>query len=196
VRSALKPTGKDMRSLLLVFLLLLGFSLSVLIRLIVGGIGAAHSPWGGLLFASCLFAMAFVLKTIICFSKKSLSIGLCGALVLLIPPLIYRLASSKSHTPEGNYVSWAVVVSVVALAEEYFLRGALYDAVKQWKGDRIAILIGAIAFAALHVPLYGIQIIPLDFTVGIWLGSLRYISDSPTAPAVSHLVADLVAWWC
>jgi membrane protease YdiL (CAAX protease family) len=39
---------------------------------------------------------------------------------------------------------------MVAIAEECFVRGALFDAVQQVRGDTAAVLIGAIAFAALR----------------------------------------------
>jgi membrane protease YdiL (CAAX protease family) len=182
-------------SLVYVLLLSFGFGLSVLLRLLIGGAGAARSPWAGIVFAFCLISIGYMAKTNLRLSKKSLVIGIVGAAVLLIPPLTHRLFSGNSHTPQGNYIIWASVVVLVAFAEEYFLRGTLYEAAQKWRGDWVAILIGAIAFAALHIPLYGLHIIPLDFIVGMWLGVLRYISRTPFAPGVTHVVADLLGWW-
>ena len=72
----------------------------------------------------------------------------------------------------GFTVVVALVVAVVATAEEVFLRGALYDAVRNALDDRAAIVVGAVAFAALHVPLYGWRVVPLDLAVGLVVGLL------------------------
>ena len=98
------------------------------------------------------------------------------------------------HTGSG-FASWAVVVAVVATAEEVFLRGALYDAVRAAADERAAIVVGAVAFAALHVPLYGWHVVPLDLVVGLVLGELRRVSGTPAAPAVAHVTADLAGWF-
>jgi membrane protease YdiL (CAAX protease family) len=88
-----------------------------------------------------------------------------------------------------------VVVSFVALAEELFLRGTLYDAVRARAGDDAAIGVAAVVFALLHVPLYGWHVVPLDLAVGVLLGELRRVSGTPAAPAVTHVGADLAAWF-
>jgi membrane protease YdiL (CAAX protease family) len=84
---------------------------------------------------------------------------------------------------------------VVAVAEEVFLRGALYDAIARVTGPTAAIVVTAGAFAALHVPLYGWQVVPLDLAVGVLLGELRRRSQTPLAPAITHVGADLAAWF-
>ena len=53
----------------------------------------------------------------------------------------------------------------------------------------------AIAFAALHVPLYGWHAVPLDFAVGLVLGATRLLAGTWTAPAIAHVGADLAGWW-
>ena len=83
----------------------------------------------------------------------------------------------------------------VATAEEAFLRGALYDAVARARGVDAAVVVGALAFAALHVPLYGWHAVPLDLAVGLALGALRVVTGTWTAPALAHAGADLVGWW-
>jgi hypothetical protein len=37
--------------------------------------------------------------------------------------------------------------------------------------------------------------VPLDIAVGVWLGTLRAISGTVTAPALAHSLADLAGWW-
>jgi membrane protease YdiL (CAAX protease family) len=125
-----------------------------------------------------------------------------GAAVLCAPPLLLH-AGSGHPPPAGPYLPWAAVVTVVAIAEESFLRGALFDAIQarySGPGDRpagttIALAITSLCFAALHVPLYGWQTLPLNLAVGLWLGALRQAAGGWTAPAITHVLADLAGWW-
>jgi len=52
-----------------------------------------------------------------------------------------------------------------------------------------------LAFALLHVPLYGWSVFLLDVAVGFALGTLRAITGTVLAPSVAHTVADLAGWW-
>jgi membrane protease YdiL (CAAX protease family) len=174
-------------------LLLAGFGLAVGIRLLIGGPGPARSPVAGLVFAALLTALAVAARTRVPVTLPALGWGLAGAVLLSAPVALLRLGSPL-HVTSG-FASWAVVVTVVAAAEEVFLRGALYDAVRRAADDRLAIVVGAIAFAALHVPLYGWHVLPLDLVVGLVLGELRWLSGTPAAPAVTHVGADLAAWF-
>lgn len=88
-----------------------------------------------------------------------------------------------------------LVVTVVATAEEMFLRGTLYDAVSELAGGTWAIGVGAVAFALLHVPLYGWHVLPLDLAVGVVLGMLRVSTGTVAAPAVAHIIADYAGWF-
>ena len=94
-----------------------------------------------------------------------------------------------------SYAGWAVATAFVAGAEEAFLRGALFDAVQRWRQRGRAVVVAAIAFAALHVPLYGWHAVPLDLAVGLVLGATRLVAGTWTAPAIAHIGADLGGWW-
>ena len=96
---------------------------------------------------------------------------------------------------ESGFARWAAVVSFVAVAEELFLRGALYDAVADRAGETAAIVVAAVAFALLHVPLYGPEVLALDVVVGLIFGELRRRTGTPAAPAVAHVAADLASWF-
>lgn len=87
------------------------------------------------------------------------------------------------------------MVAVVAIAEEGFLRGALWDSLMDWLGPSRTVWVTSACFALLHLPLYGLRALPLDLGVGIILGGLRAATRSPTAPAAAHVTADLLAWW-
>ena len=173
-------------------LLVTGFAIAVGLRVAVGGVGVATSPVAGLVFAVLLAALAFAAGTRMPVSRSAIALGLAGAAVLCLPVLL-------SWTPRvvgtAGFATWAAVVTVVAVAEEAFLRGALYDAVDRAVGADAAIAVGAVAFALLHVPLYGWYVVPLDLAVGVLLGELRRVSGTPTAPAVTHVGADLAAWF-
>ena len=97
--------------------------------------------------------------------------------------------------PDVAFVPWALVTILVASAEEAVLRGVLFDRVARAGGAPLAIGVTTVAFALLHVPLYGWHVVPLDLAVGLGLGGLRVATRSFAAPAVAHAVADLATWW-
>jgi membrane protease YdiL (CAAX protease family) len=175
--------------------LLAAFTAAVGLRVAIGGTGGAASAPAGLAFAAALAVLTAVAGTTTRLSWRTAGMGLAGAVVLCVPAVLTRLAADQSHRPGGSFLTWAVVVAVVATAEEAFLRGALFDAIDSWRGPVPAIAIGAVCFAALHVPLYGWHSVPLDTAAGLWLGALRRGGGSWTAPAITHIAADLAAWW-
>jgi membrane protease YdiL (CAAX protease family) len=146
-----------------------------------------------LLFAALLLAMAVAARTAVPLPPSALGWGVLGVVVLCLPVALLRLGQPL-HDGVG-FGGWAAVVAVVAAAEEVFLRGTLYDAVRAAVDERAAIVVGAIAFAALHVPLYGWHVVPLDLVVGLVLGELRRVSGTPAAPVLTHVGADLAAWF-
>jgi membrane protease YdiL (CAAX protease family) len=174
-------------------LLLAGFAVAVAARLAVGGPGPARSPGAGLLFALLLLGMSAAAGTRVAVTARAVGLGLAGGALLCAPVAVLR-AGHSFHDARG-FASWALVVAVVATAEEVFLRGTLYDAVRAASGERAAICVGAAAFAALHVPLYGWVALPLDLAVGVWLGGLRLQTRGAGAPAIAHALADLASWW-
>ncbi|MEO8273254.1 MAG: CPBP family intramembrane glutamic endopeptidase, partial [Chloroflexota bacterium] len=97
--------------------------------------------------------------------------------------------------PAAPFLPWAVITIVVASAEEALLRGRLFTAVQRAGGITAAVLVTALAFALMHVPLYGWTVVPLDLAVGIALGGLRLATRGVVAPAAAHAVADLATWW-
>ncbi len=179
---------------LAVLALLIGFTASVLVRVAIGGRAVAGSATAGLVFAGCLVVLSLTVRPSAAVSRRALLLGLGGAAVLCLPSVVGH-AVHPGVRPGGSYVHWALVVTVVAVAEEAFLRGALYSLVRDWRGDTVALLVTAVAFAALHLPLYGWGSVPLDLAVGLVLGVLREQTGGWAAPAVCHVAADLAAWW-
>jgi len=178
-----------------VALLLLGFAVALGLRVVVGGDDVARSQRAGLLFAAALLVLAAAARTRLNPSRRALLTGLAGVLLVCAPVAIESALTVRPLRGSEGFVLWAVVVLVVAGAEELFLRGALYDAADQTWGVGVAVGLGAVVFALLHVPLYGWHVLPLDLAVGIVLGGLRQGTGSVTAPLVTHVGADWVGWF-
>jgi len=184
------------RTALLPAVLVLGFGAALILRLLIGGFSVASSQPAALVFAGCLIAITLAARAKIGLSQRSIGIGILGGLFLCLPAALIHFENGHLSLPRSSgYLSWAVVATTVALAEEAFFRGVLFDALNKWRGEKPAIILPALAFAALHVPLYGWHSAPLDLAVGVWLGVLRLVSGSFVAPGVAHVIADLVGWW-
>jgi membrane protease YdiL (CAAX protease family) len=103
------------------------------------------------------------------------------------------LCARAIGTAHPGPIWWpAVAVSVVAaVAEEAFFRRLVYGALAPF-GPAVAILGAAALFAAVHVPVYGAGVLLIDVAAGIVLGWQRWASGGWSAPAVTHIVANLV----
>ncbi|HEX6538283.1 MAG TPA: CPBP family intramembrane glutamic endopeptidase [Candidatus Dormibacteraeota bacterium] len=127
---------------------------------------------------------------------RAVSLGAGGALLLVALWL-----SSVPHVPVdaarhlGTLLLWTPVVALVATGEEVMLRGALFTTLEEGAGPASALAVTSVAFALLHVPLYGWAALPLDLAAGVLLGGLRLLTGGVTAPAVAHVAADLAAGW-
>lgn len=169
------------------------FAAAVVIRIAMAGPARAASMSAGLVFAGLLVLLVAGRRPHTRVSPGVLAIGLAGAAALVVPALLaHGLADQQ---PGGSYLRWSAAVVAVAGAEEAFLRGALFDALNRWRGRDVAVVGAAVAFALLHVPLYGWRAVPVDFAVGLVLGALRLLTGTWVAPAVAHIGADLAGWW-
>ena len=129
-------------------------------------------------------------------NARGLVIGMAGGLLLvLLPRLLHPAVAAPIGMRPEPFVAWVLVTGVVAVAEEALLRGALLDAVREAAGLPAAVLLTSVAFALIHVPLYGWSVVPVYLAAGVWLAGLRLASGGIGAPAVAHLLADLAGWW-
>jgi membrane protease YdiL (CAAX protease family) len=131
---------------------------------------------------------------------RSIAIGIAVGLGLALITLAASAAAGLGAgtllgRPQVPFVAWAAITIVVATAEEALLRGRLFDAVRRAGGLAPAILVTTVAFALMHVPMYGWHVVPLDLAVGLALGGLRLATGGIAAPAAAHAVADLATWW-
>jgi membrane protease YdiL (CAAX protease family) len=175
-------------------LTLAALGLAVAVRVVIAGGDGARSVPAGVVFGLVLLALAAVAG----FARPSWrwpawGWGVGGGVVVCLVPLWHRLHQTGSGG--GAFTLWAAVVTLVAVAEELLLRGALFEALTRWRGENTAIAVSAAAFALLHVPVYGWHVLPLDLAVGVALGVLRVVAGTVTAPAITHVVADLAGWW-
>lgn len=173
--------------------LLVGFGVAVELRVLIGDGGVAQSATAGMAFGGCLLALSVAARVHVPITPRAVGWGVLGAVVLSVPVIVGH--GTRPFHGAAGFCGWALVVTFVAAAEEVFLRGALYEALTTAAGPTIAITVGAIAFALLHIPLYGWHVIPLDLVVGALLGELRRIAGTPAAPAATHVLADLAAWF-
>ncbi|HXA28731.1 MAG TPA: CPBP family glutamic-type intramembrane protease [Candidatus Angelobacter sp.] len=179
-------------------LLLTGLAAAVALRAGVASGSGARSPAAGLTFGVALLGLALAAGWRP--GRPSLRValvGAAGAAVLLGVPLVLHLRALplQAGSPAAGFAMWAAVVTVVACAEEALLRGALMNELLRRMRPEAAVAVAALAFAALHVPLYGWVAAPLDLAVGVWLGGLRLQTRGAGAPAVAHTLADLASWW-
>ena len=123
-------------------------------------------------------------------------IGLGGGAMLLLLP---RLLHSGPFIPIGirpsPFAVWVAVTALVGIAEEVVFRGSLLDLLAERAGLPGAVTLSSLAFALVHVPLYGWGVVPLDAAVGVWFAGLRLAAGSVAAPAAAHVLADLATWW-
>lgn len=85
----------------------------------------------------------------------------------------------------------AIANVVAAIAEEAFFRRLAFGVLSRW-GVVVATMGTAVAFAAIHVPVYGPGVVPIDLAAGLLLGWQRWATGGWSAPAVTHVVANLL----
>lgn len=165
------------------------------LRLASSGPDGAGSLGGGFVFAAALAAVCACFGTRMPAPRqRDVALGLAGAGLLCLPPLLIRLGRTGAVLPTDQFARWAPAVIAVAVLEEMVLRGCLFDTLAAWRGQRIALVVSTGVFAVLHGPLYGWGAMPLDLAAGILLGLLRIESGGWVAPAITHVLADLAGW--
>lgn len=83
--------------------------------------------------------------------------------------------------------------AVAAVAEEALFRRAAYAWLARW-GPAVAVGVTAVAFAAIHLPAYGIAAVPVDLGAGLLFGWQRWVTGGWSAPAATHVAANLLSF--
>jgi membrane protease YdiL (CAAX protease family) len=78
-----------------------------------------------------------------------------------------------------------------AVAEEAFFRRLAYGALLRW-GVPAAIAGSAFTFAIVHVVVWGWRAFPVDLAAGVLLAWQRWVTGSWTAPAITHVAANVL----
>jgi hypothetical protein len=91
------------------------------------------------------------------------------------------------------FVAWALPLSILAaVGEEALFRRVAYGWLAGW-GVPVAVLGSAALFAAIHVPLYGVAVLPVDLGAGLLLSWQRWATSTWTVPAATHAAANALA---
>jgi membrane protease YdiL (CAAX protease family) len=112
--------------------------------------------------------------------------------VMLLAPVVTGPLSARGLVA---FWPWAAMAAAIATLEETSIRGVLYRRWAEEGGTVAAIVAGAIVFALIHLPRYGLGAMPLDAAVGLALGGLRALTGRVLPCAVAHTVADWGAWF-
>lgn len=174
-----------------------GLTISVAVRVALNGAGAGTAFFAGMVFGAVLIGLAVAAGQPIGRPRLvGVAGGFAGGIVLVLLPVVARPGPSLplGIHPEP-FALWVAVTLIVAVGEEAVLRGTLFDAISSAAGLPMAIALTSVAFALLHVPLYGWHVVPLDVAVGVWLAGLRLVSRGIAAPAIAHVIADVATWW-
>jgi membrane protease YdiL (CAAX protease family) len=178
-------------------LLLAFLGTACVVRAAINGSSTESAFVGGLLFGLALAAGCVIASPAMTFAPpkpRQVVPGITtGALLVAVPLVLQPLRVSAFH-PEP-FPIWVAITCLVACAEEGFIRGQLLNTSTQAFGVVPAVIVTSIAFALMHVPLYGWQVFPVDLAAGVFLAGLRLSSGSVVAPAIAHTIADLATWW-
>jgi membrane protease YdiL (CAAX protease family) len=120
-----------------------------------------------------------------------------GLVAMLVAARLPGLLGLRPHGVERlafRVAPAAVAASVVAaVAEEMFFRRLVYGWLAASCGAAVAICGSAVAFAAIHVPVYGFAVLPIDTAAGLLLGWQRWMTGGWSASGLTHVAANLIA---
>ena len=124
----------------------------------------------------------------------AVAIGLVAMLIAGRLPGLLGMAPHGAGRILVRAAPAAVAASVVAaVAEEIFFRRLVYGWLASSWGAAVAICGSALAFAAIHVPVYGFAVLPIDTAAGLLLGWQRWITGGWSASGLTHVAANLIA---
>ena len=83
--------------------------------------------------------------------------------------------------------------ALAAVAEEAFFRRHLYSLLEASWGPTVALVGTAVAFAVVHVTVWGWWVLPLDLAAGLILSWQRAATGRWSVPAATHVLANTLA---
>jgi membrane protease YdiL (CAAX protease family) len=106
---------------------------------------------------------------------------------------VAAVAVAIQPVPAGPAGTAAVLLTLAAaVAEEALFRQALYRWLAARGGAVLAVAGGALLFALVHVPFYGMAAFPVDLGAGLLFGWQRWSSGRWSVPAATHAAANLL----
>jgi membrane protease YdiL (CAAX protease family) len=125
---------------------------------------------------------------------SAVALGLAAMLLAARLPGLLGLRPHGAGRIVFRVAPAAVAASVVAaVAEEMFFRRLVYGWLAASWGAAVAICGSAVAFAAIHVPVYGFAVLPIDTAAGLLLGWQRWMTGGWSASGLTHVAANLIA---
>ncbi|HJT38262.1 MAG TPA: CPBP family intramembrane glutamic endopeptidase [Actinomycetota bacterium] len=107
----------------------------------------------------------------------------------IVAVVAVRLISPPIHV---SYVSGAFAANILAaIAEEAFFRRYVYGWIAS-RSETLAVVVAATLFALIHIPIYGVRVLPIDLAAGLLLGWQRRESGTWLSPALTHVVANII----
>ena len=105
--------------------------------------------------------------------------------------VVGRLLLAGAPPPAPATALVVALNTLAAVAEEAFFRRLVYGALLTG-GPGLALGGSAVLFAAVHVTVYGLWVLPIDLAAGLLFGWQRRVTGSWVVPAVTHAVANLL----
>jgi membrane protease YdiL (CAAX protease family) len=144
---------------------------------------------GGLSVMFCAILVACLVVPVPADAQRHLTWGVGLAVGLLAVGLVAWVSGPRVPLPLS---AWTVPLSVLAaVAEEALFRRVTYAWLERW-GTALAIVGSASLFAAMHVPLYGVAVLPVDLGAGLLFSWQRWATGTWTGPATTHAAANVL----
>lgn len=109
-----------------------------------------------------------------------------GALAFAVGRLVVG-----GHPPATATLFLIATNTLAAVAEEAWFRRLCFGLLAP-AGTAIAMIGSTVLFAAVHVSIYGVWVLPLDLAAGLVFAWQRSVTGSWTAPAITHVIANLL----
>jgi hypothetical protein len=144
------------------------------------------------LLAACYLGIGAAALSVRDFESSSTALGRLPVLIVGLAAILLVAWVVGPWPPLRLGWTGAPVGALAAVAEEVLFRRLAYARLLRF-GAAAAVLGTALAFALLHVPLYGVEVLPVDLGAGLLLSWQRWACGTWTVPAATHAAAELLA---
>jgi hypothetical protein len=138
-----------------------------------------------------LFSMLLVVGTAWPTLTEGRADGWAVVVLLGVAAFVVGRLIGGGHPPAALSARVLALNGLAAVAEEAFFRRLIF-AVLRPGGAALAVSGSATLFALAHVTVYGWWVLPLDLAAGLVLSWQRWATGSWTAPAFTHVIANVL----